>query len=104
MVFLKTVQWNRVIQRSLRHPDPHQDLPVLVPTMDTYQQADFVLSKVEQLYDQGVDYDQIAILYRAHFHAMELQIELSRRGMPLRHNQWTQVFRAGPCKRSRCST
>ena len=50
--------------------------------MDTYQQADFVLSKVEQLYDQGVDYDQIAILYRAHFHAMELQIELSRRGMP----------------------
>ena len=68
--------------KELKPSRPHQDLPVLVPTMDTYQQADFVLSKVEQLYDQGVDYDQIAILYRAHFHAMELQIELSRRGMP----------------------
>ena len=68
--------------KELKASRPHQDLPVLVPTMDTYQQADFVLSKVEQLYDQGVDYDQIAILYRAHFHAMELQIELSRRGMP----------------------
>ena len=45
--------------------------------MDTYQQADFVLSKVEMLYNSGVDYDQITILYRAHFHAMELQIELS---------------------------
>ncbi|HAD21447.1 MAG TPA: DNA helicase UvrD, partial [Opitutae bacterium] len=68
--------------KELKPSRPHQDLPVLVPTMDTYQQADFILSKVEQLYDQGVDYDQIAILYRAHFHAMELQIELSRRGMP----------------------
>ncbi|MEC7802748.1 MAG: ATP-dependent helicase [Verrucomicrobiota bacterium] len=77
---------NRAVESSyskeLKASRPHQDLPVLVPTMDTYQQADFVLSKVEQLYDQGVDYDQIAILYRAHFHAMELQIELSRRGMP----------------------
>ena len=68
--------------KELKPSRPHQDLPVLVPTMDAYQQADFVLSKVENLYDSGVDYDQIAILYRAHFHAMELQIELSRRGMP----------------------
>ena len=68
--------------KELKASRPHQDLPVVVPTMDTYQQADFVLSKVEMLYNSGVDYDQIAILYRAHFHAMELQIELSRRGMP----------------------
>ena len=34
------------------------------------------------LYDSGVQYDDIAILYRAHFHAMELQVELSRRGIP----------------------
>ncbi len=68
--------------KELKASRPHQELPVVVPTMDTYQQADFVLSKVEMLYNSGVDYDQIAILYRAHFHAMELQIELSRRGMP----------------------
>ena len=50
---------------------------MVVPTMDTHQQADFVLSKVQSLYDSGVQYDDIAILYRAHFHAMELQVELS---------------------------
>ena len=50
--------------------------------MDTYQQADYVLSKVQSLYDSGVHYDDIAILYRSHFHAMELQVELSRRGIP----------------------
>jgi DNA helicase-2/ATP-dependent DNA helicase PcrA len=77
---------NRAIETSyskeLKPSRPHQDLPVLVPTMDTYQQADFVLSKVDELYNNGIDYDQMAILYRAHFHAMELQIELSRRGIP----------------------
>ena len=54
----------------------------MVPTLDAYQQADFVISKVEELYDSGTNYDQIAILYRAHYHAMELQVELSRRGIP----------------------
>ena len=50
--------------------------------MDAYQQADYVISKIEDLYNCGTDYDQIAILYRAHYHAMELQVELSRRGLP----------------------
>ena len=54
----------------------------MVPTLDAYQQADFVISKIEELYNSGVEYDQIAILYRAHYHAMELQVELSRRGLP----------------------
>ena len=40
---------------------------MVVPTMDTYQQADFVLSKVQSLYDSGVQYDQIAILYEPIF-------------------------------------
>ena len=68
--------------KKLKSLRPHHDLPTLVPTMDNYQQADFVLSKIQSLYDSGVNYDDIAILYRAHFHAMELQVELSRRGIP----------------------
>jgi DNA helicase-2/ATP-dependent DNA helicase PcrA len=77
---------NRTSEKSfskeLKASRPHQDLPCVVPTLDAYQQADFVISKVEELYDCGTNYDQIAILYRAHYHAMELQVELSRRGIP----------------------
>jgi len=77
---------NRTSEKSfskeLKASRPHQDLPRVVPTLDAYQQADFVISKVEELYDCGTNYDQIAILYRAHYHAMELQVELSRRGIP----------------------
>ena len=77
---------NRTAEKSfskeLKASRPHHDLPRVVPTLDAYQQADFVISKIEELYNSGVEYDQIAILYRAHYHAMELQVELSRRGLP----------------------
>ena len=68
--------------KTLKPSKPHQDLPVVVPTIDTYQQANFILSKIEQLLDNGTSYNETAILYRAHYHAMELQIELSRRDIP----------------------
>ena len=77
---------NRTSEKSfskeLKASKPHQDLPKVIPTLDGYQQADFVISKIEELYNSGAEYDQIAILYRAHYHAMELQVELSRRGLP----------------------
>ena len=68
--------------KTLKPSQPHQDLPVVVPTIDGYQQSNFVLSKVEQLVDNGICLHDIAILYRAHYHAMELQIDLSRRDIP----------------------
>ena len=77
---------NRTAEKSftkeLKASRPHHELPRVVPTLEAYQQADFVISKIEELYDSGANYDQIAILYRAHYHAMELQVELSRRGLP----------------------
>ena len=72
----------KIFTKTLKPSKPHQDLPVVVPTIDTYQQANFILSKIEQLLDNGTSYNEIAILYRAHYHAMELQIELSRRDIP----------------------
>ena len=79
---LKSRATDSSFSKELKPSRPHQDLPLVVPTMDAYQQADFVLSKIQSLYDSGIHYDDIAILYRAHFHAMELQVELSRRGVP----------------------
>jgi len=77
---------NRTAEKSftkeLKASRPHHDLPQVIPTLDAYQQADYVISKIEDLYDSGINYDKIAILYRAHYHAMELQVELSRRGLP----------------------
>ncbi|HEX8183419.1 MAG TPA: ATP-dependent helicase, partial [Blastocatellia bacterium] len=56
--------------------------PALIPTSDTDQQAAFVAGRVLELREEGVPLSDIAVLYRSHWHALELQLELVRRDIP----------------------
>src|SRR5947207_3991553 len=55
--------------------------PALVALNDGAEQAQFVAQRILELRDENVDLNDVAVLYRAHYHALELQLELSRRGM-----------------------
>ena len=61
---------------------PSGMLPALVPCKDASVQAEFIAERILQLRDEGVALDDIAVLYRAHRNALELQVELTRRGIP----------------------
>jgi DNA helicase-2/ATP-dependent DNA helicase PcrA len=41
-----------------------------------------VAQRALQLRDEGLDLGSMAVLYRSHFHALELQLELTRRNIP----------------------
>ena len=56
--------------------------PALVACMDAAQQSAFIAQRVMELRDEGVGMNQIAVLYRSHFHALELQLELTKRNIP----------------------
>jgi len=56
--------------------------PALICLQDANQQANFICQRVEELQEEGIDLNEIAVLYRAHFHSMELQMEMTRRQMP----------------------
>jgi len=56
--------------------------PVLVPCADASGQASFVARRVLELHDEGINLNDMAVLYRSHFHALELQLELTRRNIP----------------------
>lgn len=56
--------------------------PVLVACQDASQQAAFVAQRVLELREEGVALNGMAVLYRSHFHALELQLELTRRNIP----------------------
>jgi len=56
--------------------------PALVACMDAAQQASFIAQRVGELPEEGVNLNQVAVLYRSHFHALELQLELTRRQIP----------------------
>jgi len=53
--------------------------PALVACADAAQQAAFIAQRVGELPEEGVNLNQVAVLYRSHFHALELQLELTRR-------------------------
>jgi DNA helicase II / ATP-dependent DNA helicase PcrA len=56
--------------------------PVLAPCGDAHEQAAFVAQRILELRDEGVPLEEMAVLYRSHFHALELQLELTRRNIP----------------------
>ncbi len=56
--------------------------PALIPCRDADQQAAFVAARILELRDEGTPLEEIAVLYRSHYHSLELQLELTRRGIP----------------------
>ena len=56
--------------------------PALIPASDSDQQAAFVAGRVLELREEGARLSDIAVLYRSHWHALELQLELVRRDIP----------------------
>jgi DNA helicase-2/ATP-dependent DNA helicase PcrA len=66
--------------------------PALIPARDAEQQAAFVAARVLDLRDQNTPLDEIAALYRSHFHALELQLELTRRGIPYEVRSGVRFF------------
>jgi DNA helicase-2/ATP-dependent DNA helicase PcrA len=56
--------------------------PALVPLPDPSTQAAFVAQRLLELRDEGIPLEEMAVLYRAHFQSLEIQMELTRRGIP----------------------
>jgi DNA helicase-2/ATP-dependent DNA helicase PcrA len=66
--------------------------PAVVALNDGSEQAQFVAQRILELRDEDVDLNEIAVLYRAHYHALELQLELSRRGIPYQITSGIRFF------------
>jgi DNA helicase II / ATP-dependent DNA helicase PcrA len=73
----------RQFEKTLRSSRASRDLkPAVVPVMDSGQQAYFVAQRILELRDEGIDLREIAVLYRAHFQSLEVQLALTRAGIP----------------------
>ncbi len=56
--------------------------PALVSCNDANQQAEFIAQRALELRDEGILLENMVVLYRSHFHALELQLEFTRRNIP----------------------
>ncbi len=79
--------------KTLRAARPSTGVqPALVPARDADQQAAFIASRILELRDEGTPLEEIAVLYRSHYHSLELQLELTRRGIPYRVRSGVRFF------------
>ena len=58
------------------------ELPVVAAAPSPEAQAAFVAQQILERIDEGVPLAEIAALYRNHAHALELEVELTRRNIP----------------------
>ena len=73
---------SRRLDKTLRAKRPSGLKPAIVPAQDHYVQARFIAEYVLHLLDEGRDLNDIAVLYRSHWHSLEIQLELQRRNIP----------------------
>jgi DNA helicase II / ATP-dependent DNA helicase PcrA len=57
-------------------------LPVLVEAAGENAQSRFIAQKILELREEGVSLSEMAVLFRSSFHSFDLEIELSRHGLP----------------------
>jgi len=79
-------------QKTLRAVRTAPDRPRLVDVQDGRQQAHYVAEEIARWVGAGVQPREIAVLYRSHFHALEAQLELQRRGIPFAITSGVRFF------------
>lgn len=72
---------------------PRGELPALIPLQDPRMQAAFVAQRILELHtEEGVELSEMAVLYRAHFHSMDVQLELTNRDIPFNITSGLRFF------------
>jgi DNA helicase-2/ATP-dependent DNA helicase PcrA len=66
--------------------------PALVPCSDVEQQSAFIAARILELRDEGTSLEDISVIYRSHYHSVELQLELARRNIPYRVQSGVRFF------------
>jgi DNA helicase II / ATP-dependent DNA helicase PcrA len=82
----------RQFEKNLKAVKTSGIVPVVTPLRDVIQQAEFVAQRILELRDEGIPLSEIAVLYRAHYHCMELQMELTRRDVPFEIRSGLRFF------------
>jgi len=72
----------RQFHKELRAVRAEGMKPVVIRARDPNQQAEFVAQRILELNSEGIEFKEMAVLYRAHFHSLELQMELTKRRIP----------------------
>ena len=66
--------------------------PTVVPFNTVFEQATFVAQRMLELREEGHSLNDMAVLYRSHYQSMEIQMELTKRGIPFEVRSGLRFF------------
>jgi DNA helicase II / ATP-dependent DNA helicase PcrA len=58
------------------------ELPMIVSTANETLQSQFIVQRILELREEGVELNDIAVLFRSSFHSFDLEIELNKANIP----------------------
>jgi len=82
----------RHFEKNLKAARANSEKPFVVQSIDSREQAQFIVQRIRGLVDEGCSLSDVAILYRAHFQALDIQLELSRVQIPYQITSGVKFF------------
>ncbi len=71
--------------------EPHLQ-PMMIQATDGREEASIVIRRIQALLEEGRSLSDITVLYRAHYQAVDLQMELTRQHLPFQITSGVQFF------------
>jgi DNA helicase-2/ATP-dependent DNA helicase PcrA len=93
---------SRRLAKTLRAKRPSGLKPAVVPAQDHFIQSRFIAEYVLALLDEGRGLKDIAVLYRSHWHSLEIQLEFQRRNIPFQVRGGLRFFEQAHMKDVLC--
>ncbi|MFH1541867.1 MAG: ATP-dependent helicase [bacterium] len=79
-------------EKNLKAYRPIGQKPVLLPVTTVYEQAEFIAQRMLEMREEGLSLNDMAVLYRSHYQSMEIQMELTKRGIPFEVRSGIRFF------------
>ncbi|MFA6304501.1 MAG: ATP-dependent helicase [Patescibacteria group bacterium] len=72
--------------------------PNLIPANSAAQEAQFIVEQINQLKNDGLELDKIAVLFRAAYHSQELEFELTKQDIHYEYRGGVRFFERAQVK------
>lgn len=79
-------------EKNLKTKRPSGQKPMVVPLTTVYEQSSFIAQRMLELREEGLLLNDMAVLYRSHYQSMEIQMELTKRGIPFEVRSGLRFF------------
>jgi len=78
--------------KELRANRSEGEKPIVIPLASVHEQASFIAQRMLELREEGHSLNDMAVLYRSHYQSMEIQMELTKRGIPFEVRSGLRFF------------